>query len=49
MLDAIALYLKYQSSYIISLRIVITDLNLLSCISRKDKTDIDLIRNAVLF
>ncbi len=49
MLDAIALYLRYQSSHIISLRIVITDLNLLSCISRKDKTDIDLIRNAVLF
>ena len=48
MLDAIALYLKYQSSCIISLRIVTTDLNLLSCASRKDKTDSDLIRNVVL-
>ncbi len=46
--DAIALYLMYQSSYFISLRIVMTDLDLLSCTSRKDKTDSDLIRNAVL-
>ncbi len=49
MLDAIALYLRYQSSCIISLRIVMTDLDLLSCTSRKDKTDSDLIRNTVLF
>ena len=48
MLDAIALYLRYQSSRVISLRIVTTDLDLLSCTSRKDKTDSDLIRNAVL-
>ncbi len=48
MLDAIALYLRYQSSHVISLRIVTTDLDLLSCTSRKDKTDSDLIRNAVL-
>ncbi len=48
MLDTIALYLRYQSSHVISLRIVITDLNLLFCTSRKDKTDSDLIRNAVL-
>ncbi len=48
MLDVIALYLVYQSSHVISLRIVTTDLNLLSCTSRKDKTDSDLIRNAVL-
>ena len=48
MLDTIALYFMYQSSYIISLRIVMTDLNLLFCTSRKDKTDSDLIRNAVL-
>ena len=48
MLDAIALYLMYQSSCVISLRIVTTDLNLLSCTSRTDKTDSDLIRNAVL-
>ncbi len=48
MLDAIALYFMYWSSCIISLRIVMTDLNLLSCTSRKDKTDSDLIRNAVL-
>ncbi len=48
MLDAIALYLMYQSSYIISLRIVTTDLDLLSCASRKGKTNSDLIRNAVL-
>ncbi len=48
MLDAIALYLRYQSSHVISLRIVMTDLNLLFCTSRKDKTDIDLIRNAIL-
>ncbi len=48
MLDAIALYLRCQSSCIISLRIVITDLDLLSCTSRKDKTDSDLIRNTVL-
>ncbi len=48
MLDAIALYFRYQSSHVISLRIVTTDLDLLSCASRKDKTDSDLIRNAVL-
>ncbi len=48
MLDAITLYLMYWSSCIISLRIVTTDLDLLSCTSRKDKTDSDLIRNAVL-
>ncbi len=48
MLDAIALYLRYQSSYVISLRIIMTDLNLLFCTSRKDKTDSDLIRKAVL-
>ncbi len=48
MLDAIALYLMYQSSHVISLRIVTTDLDLLSCASIKDKTDSDLIRNAVL-
>ncbi len=48
MLDAIALYFRYQSSHVISLRIVTTDLNLLLCASRKDKTDSDLIRNAVL-
>ena len=48
MLDVIALYLMYQSSYIISLRIVTTDLKLLFYASRKDKTDSDLIRNAVL-
>ena len=49
MLNAIALYFMYQSSHVISLRIVMTDLDLLSCTSRKDKTDSDLIRNAVLF
>ena len=48
MLDAIALYLKYQSNRVISLRIIMTDLDLLSCTSRKDKTDSDLIRNTVL-
>ena len=48
MLDAIALYLRYQSSYVILLRIVTTNLDLLSCASRKGKTDSDLIRNAVL-
>ncbi len=48
MLDAIALYFMYRSSCFISLRIVTTDLDLLSCTSRKDKTDSDLIRNAVL-
>jgi len=48
MLDAITLYLMYQSSHVISLRIVTTDLDLLSCTSRKGKTDSDLIRNAVL-
>ena len=48
MSDAITLYLMYQSSYVISLRIVMTDLNLLSCTSRKGKTDSDLIRNAIL-
>ncbi len=49
MLDVIALYLMYQSNCIILLEIVITDLDLLSYISRKGKTDSDLIRNAVLF
>ncbi len=48
MLDTIALYFRYRSSHVISLRIVMTDLDLLSCTSRKDKTDSDLIRNAVL-
>ena len=48
MLDTIALYLVYWSSHIILLRIIMTDLDLLSCTSRKDKTDSDLIRNAVL-
>ncbi len=48
MLDAIALYFVYRSSHVTSLRIVTTDLNLLSCTSRKGKTDSDLIRNAVL-
>ncbi len=48
MLDAIALYFMYQSSHVILLRIVMTNLDLLSCTSRKDKTDSDLIRNAVL-
>ena len=48
MLDAIALYFRYQSSCIISLRIVTTDLDLLSCTSRKGKTDSDLIRNTLL-
>ncbi len=48
MLDAIALYLRYQSSCVTSLRIVMTDLDLLSCTSRKGKTDSDLIRNALL-
>ena len=48
MLDAIALYFRYRSSHVISLRIVTTDLDLLSCTSRKGKTDSDLIRNAVL-
>ncbi len=48
MLDAIALYLMYRSSCIISLRIVTTDLDLLSCTSRKGKTDSELIRNIVL-
>ncbi len=48
MLDTIALYFRYQSSHVISLRIVTTDLNLLSCASRKGKTDSNLIRNAVL-
>jgi hypothetical protein len=47
MLDAIALYLEYWSSCVVSLRIVMTDLNLLFCISRKDKVDRDLTRNAV--
>ncbi len=40
MLDAIALYLTYQSNHVISLRIVMTDLNLLFCTSRKDKTNV---------
>ena len=48
MLDAITLYFRYWSSCIILLRIVMTDIDLLSCISRKDKIDSDLIRNAVL-
>ncbi len=48
MLDTIALYLMYRSSCIISLRIITTDLDLLSCASRKCKTNSDLIRNAVL-
>ncbi len=48
MLDAITLYLRYRSSCVISLRIVMTNLDLLSCTSRKGKTDSDLIRNAVL-
>ncbi len=48
MLDAIALYLMYQSSHIILLKIVMIDLDLLSYTLRKDKTDSDLIRNAVL-
>ncbi len=48
MLDAIALYFRYQSSRVISLRIVMTDLDLLFCTSREDKTDSDLIRNTVL-
>ena len=48
MLDAIALYFRYQSSRVTSLRIVTTDLDLLSCASRKGKTDSDLIRNALL-
>ncbi len=48
MLDVIALYFRYQSSRVISLRIVTTDFDLLFCTLRKDKTDSDLIRNAVL-
>ncbi len=48
MLDAITLYFRYRSSRVISLRIVTTDLDLLSCTSRKGKTDSDLIRNALL-
>ncbi len=47
MLDAIALYFMYQSNHVILLRIVTTDLDLLPCTSRKDKTDSDLIRNTV--
>ncbi len=39
---------KKKSSCIISLRTVTTDLDLLSCTSRKDKTNSDLIRNVVL-
>ncbi len=49
MLDAIALYLVYRSSRVISLRLVTTDLDLLSYASRKGKIDSDLIRNTVLF
>ena len=49
MLDAIALYLMYWSSRVISLKIVMTDLDLLFCTSRKGKTDSDLIRNNVVF
>ncbi len=48
MLDAITLYFIYWSSCIISLRIVTTDLDLLSYASRKDNTDSDLIKNVVL-
>ncbi len=48
MLDAITLYFMYQSSHVISLRIVMTDLDLLFYALRKDKTDSDLIRNVVL-
>jgi len=48
MLDAIALYFRYRSSRVTSLRIVTTDLDLLPCASRKGKTDSDLIRNALL-
>ncbi len=48
MLDTIALYFMYQSNHVISLRIIMTDLDLLSCTLRKDKTDSDLIRNIVL-
>ncbi len=48
MLDAIALYLRYRSSRVTSLRIVTTDLDLLPCAPRKGKTDSDLIRNALL-
>ncbi len=48
MLETIALYFRYWSSHVISLRIVMIDLDLLSCTLRKDKTDSDLIRNAVL-
>ena len=48
MLDAITLYFRYWSSCVISLRIVMTDLDLLSCASRKGKTDSDLIRNTLL-
>ncbi len=49
MLDAIALYLVYRSSRVISLRLVTTDLDLLSYASRKGKINSDLIRNTVLF
>ncbi len=48
MLVTIALYFMYQGSYFISLRIVMTNLDLLFCTLRKGKTDIDLIRNIVL-
>ena len=48
MLDVIALYLVYWSNHVISLRIVMIDLDLLFCTSRKDKTNSDLIRNVVL-
>ncbi len=48
MLDAITLYFRYQSNHVISLKIVMIDLNLLSCASRKYKTDSYLIKYAVL-
>jgi len=48
LIDAITLYFMYQSSHVISLKIVTTDLDLLSCTSRKGKTNSDLIRNTVL-
>jgi len=44
MLDAIALYLEYQSNCIISFKIVMTDLDLLSCALRKVKVNKDLIK-----
>jgi len=38
MFNAIVLYFKYQSNYVVSFKIVTTDLNLLFCILRKDKS-----------